>query len=263
MDLADILYTGVSELLLIRIIESLLVPPGLMFLLMLAGVISMRRYRRTGKALILSGVLLLFLLSLPLVSDTLMLTLEKTPAVNASSLHNSGAEAIVVLGGGRYADAPEYLNDTVSLWTLERLRYAARLHTLSRLPILVSGGSVYGDRPAEALLMQQVLQNDFDTPVRWSEDKSHNTWENARFSASILKATGINTILLVTQAYHIPRARMAFEAAGMHVIPAPTGYNAFHGAAPALLAFLPSAHALENSKRAFHEILGYAWYLLK
>ena len=90
---------------------------------------------------------------------------------------------IVVLGGGKYYNAPEYTSaDTVSEPTLVRLRYAAWLHRQTGKPILVSGGSPEGSSVSEGQAMKAVLENEFKVPVAWTEDKSFNTFENAHAS---------------------------------------------------------------------------------
>ena len=108
--------------------------------------------------------------------------------------------------------------------------------------------------------MQTVLERDFQVPVQWLEDRSHTTLENARLSHAILSAAGIRRIYLVTQAWHMPRAELAFERAGFEVIPAPTGYATRFRVT--VLDFVPDARALRDSSVFFHELLGIGWYRL-
>jgi uncharacterized SAM-binding protein YcdF (DUF218 family) len=248
------------EILLIRIIESLLMPPGLMIFMILIGILIMGRFFVTGKVLVIGGFALLIAVSLPIVSGNLLSLLEQYPPVDPDKLN--GPQAIVILGGGRYADAPEYQHsDTVSQSTLERLRYGATLHRKTGLPILVSGGSPYKRATAEGELMRRVLVNDFKVPVKWTENSSKNTWENARNSHQQLARAGIRRIVLVTHAWHMPRAVQAFEQNGFEVIPAPTGYQT--QSVPLLLEFVPDASAMEDSSRVLHELLGRIWYRIR
>ncbi|WP_164558180.1 YdcF family protein, partial [Pseudomonas viridiflava] len=90
---------------------------------------------------------------------------------------------------------------------LERLRLAARLSKASGLPVLTTGGLHYDEPPSEAAIMAQSLQDDFGVAVRWQEGLSRTTWENARLTAGILQPQGIKRVVLVTQAWHMPRAR--------------------------------------------------------
>jgi uncharacterized SAM-binding protein YcdF (DUF218 family) len=234
-----------------KILTALLLPPlGPLLLIALGGWLA-RRQRRAGS--LLAGVALLGLiaLSLPIVGNALLRSQETFPPLAAAALQ--GAQAIVVLGGGSRYAAPEYGGDTVNGQSLQRLRYAAVLARRSRLPVLVSGGAPFGGRP-EALAMQDVLENDFGIMVRWTETASRDTAENARLSAAMLAAGGVRRIVLVSHAWHLPRAAALFERQGLVVIAAPTGFTTD---SPALLEnLLPSALALEKSATALHEWLG-------
>ena len=248
---------------LIYAIKALVLPPGANLLLVVAGAVLLPRRRRLGKGLIVFSLVVLGLLSLPYVARGLSASLETYRALPASGPVGRGAQAIVVLGAGRYANAPEYGGDTVSGAALERLRYAANLHERTRLPILLSGGRVFGEGPPEARLMEEVLFTRFHTPARWLETRSRNTAENALYTRKILAPLGIKRILLVTHAMHMPRAASMFARAGFEVIPAPTVYRSAAGRAPAFLGWLPTAGALDLSRDALYEYLGRVWYALR
>ena len=109
--------------------------------------------------------------------------------------------------------------------------------------------------------LQTALERDFQVPVQWREDRSRTTLENAQASITILEATGIRRVYLVTHAWHMPRARLAFEQAGFEVIPAATGYaTRFRLTA---LDFVPDTRALRESSIYFREIIGIGWYRLQ
>jgi len=254
------------DITLTKLIAALLVPPGLIIVLLLSGWLLARRHDLTGRFLAFSGFALLWLSSTPLVADFAIGLLETVPALTEADLRPPRAGAIVVLCGGRTPAAPEYGGrDVISRWTLERARYAAFLHRRTRLPILVSGGRVFGDaRPPEAELLRETLENDFHVPVRWVEGNSRNSQENAVQSHRLLAAAGITRIYLVTHAWHMPRARRAFEQAGFTVIPAPTGYrHTLHYEDPFPLNLLPRRRAFETSAIFFREVLGLVWYAIR
>jgi uncharacterized SAM-binding protein YcdF (DUF218 family) len=238
-----------------NLVAAVLLPPlnGLL-LLALAG-LCWRRRPRLGQALAGSGFVLLWLLSTPAVGDALLRTLEGEP-VDALALDQ--AQAIVVLGGGRYRAAPEYGGDTVHSATLVRLRYAARLQRQTGLPLLVTGGRPDGGGTTEGRAMSDALMQDFGVPVRWVEEASDNTRENARLSAEILRREGITRVLLVTHAWHMPRALRSFTEAGLHALPAPTR---FHREPLRPVDWLPTRY--EESRWALHEWIGMAWYRLR
>ena len=239
-------------------VASLLIPPGCLLLLAVAGLLALRRRPRLGRTLLGSAIILLYALSTRYVSDHLLHSLE--PAWS-DPLGNGMGQAIVVLGSGRYFNAPEFGGDTVTARGLARLRYAAHLHRASGKPVLVSGGSPEGAPGSEAAWMAATLDRDFGVPVAWVEDQSRTTLENARFSSALLKPAGIRTVYLVTHAWHMPRALRAFESAGFTVVPAPTGFaTRFRLTA---LDFVPDARALADSSGWFHEVIGIAWYRIQ
>ncbi len=239
-------------------IAALLLPPGIvLLLLLLALILAWRRPLSAWKPLLI-GFVLLYILSMPFMGRTLLHVLE--PAF-VNPIADQNGQAIVVLGGGTYFSAPEYGGDTVKASVLERLRYAAHLHRALQKPILVTGGAPEGNAIPEARLMREVLQRDFQVPVQWAEEGSNNTLENARATFLMLNAAGVRRIYLVTHAWHMPRAKLAFTSMGFAVIPAATGYaTRFELTA---LDFLPSARALLNSARFFHEAFGLAWYYVR
>ena len=234
-----------------KIIAALILPPFGPLLLIAIGVCLASRGRRIGTLLAIAALLGLATLSLPVVGNALLRSQEVSAPVAPEAL--VGAQAIVVLGGGANYMAPEYGGDTVSMYTLERLRYAALLHRRSGLPLLVTGGAPFGGHP-EGRLMQAVLEQEFAVKVRWVEAESRDTAENASLSARILKDSGIQRIILVSQAWHLPRAVAAFERQGLTVAPAATGFT--HDSPSLLANLLPSASALESSRTAMNEYLG-------
>jgi uncharacterized SAM-binding protein YcdF (DUF218 family) len=245
------------------IIESFLLPPGSIIAVAILGFFIYGKWKWLGTCIIGLSVAALVALSLPFTSRELTSALEaSTSPLYADALEDAKkqAGAIVVLGAGRYADAPEYGSDTVSRFALERLRYAARLHQQTGLPILVAGGSTGGEKIPEAKLMGEALQRDFGITPRWVETRSRNTMENAVSAAQLLKARGIKHVILVTHAWHMQRAEWAFKAAGLQVTAAPTGFNTLSERERRLTGYLPSAKGLYWTSMALHERLGYLWY---
>ncbi len=248
------------ELLANHILQGFILPPGLFLSMLLLGALLRLRFHRTGQSLIYAAIGLLLLMSLPIVSQPLLRFYENIPALDADTLAQSKARAIVILGGGRYTNAPEYGGDTISIFSLERIRYGARLQRKTRLPILVSGGLVLEkNRPAEAELMKNVLTQDFHARVSWVEGDSHNTYENAVNSRVILGQQGIDDIILVTHALHMPRALTAFRKVGFRVTPAPLGFDTADDTS-LILKLLPDSFSLLRMHDLMHELIGNWWY---
>ena len=247
------------EIALLYAIKLLILPPGGLFVLAVIGLIFRRR--RFGMPLMAMGLLGLLALSLPVVVGAWARVWECYPPLQARQVQQFRPQALVVIGGGVGNNATEYQTPwTINTRTLLRLRYAAKLAREFELPVLVSGGR-FTERQggSEAELMAQVLEQEFKIPVTWQEQQSRNTSENARFSRELLRRQGIDTIVLVTQAYHMPRALSEFNKAGFNVLPAPT---AFVGGDSALSVFdfLPSPIALMNSFLMAHESVGMLWF---
>lgn len=245
--------------------HELLLPPLSLFLLLAAGLILSRWWPRLGRALWGSALIVLFALCTGLGARLLVQPLESLTAPLASA-NGTGAQAIVVLAAGRLANAPEYGGkDIPDYIALARLRYAAKLYHATRLPILVSGGNGTADGSIEskAVGMARALRDEFATPVKWVEGESENTAENAAFSAKILKQDGVQRILLVTDAMHMPRSKMVFAQNGLEVIAAPTMFFSRDPLRLTLLHFLPSAEGLRRSYYACYEWIGLAWYWLR
>ncbi len=244
---------------MLTLVKALVLPPGGLLLLGMAGLMLRRRFPRLGYALATAALGLLYALSTPLVGS-LSLSLLEAPYRNP--LERTEGGAIVALGGGTFGWAPEYAADVASPLTLVRLRYAAKLQRASGKPLLLSGGSVRGDTLPEALQMRAVL-NEMQVPVHWTEEHSVDTFTNAMESYRILAPLGITTVYLVTHAWHMPRARLAFEHAGFTVIPAPTGYSGGELFDIGVHDLLPRASALSNSYYFCHEVLGYLAYRIR
>ncbi len=241
-------------------ISAFLLPPLNLLLLLLLGISMLYHHPKTARLLLIASFALLWLASTPYFAEGALHLLEaRTAPLKALSQNDS---AIVILGGGTYFHAPEYANqDTISEPTLVRLRYGAKLHRELKQPILVTGGKPLGNSNSEAQLMRAALEQDFQVPVRWMEEFSDNTFENARYSYQVLQKSGIKKIYLVTHAWHMPRSAIAFRRAGFEVIEAPTAFTTRYQTD--LLAFIPCADSLRDSKYFVHEIIGLLWYQAK
>jgi uncharacterized SAM-binding protein YcdF (DUF218 family) len=168
------------------------------------------------------------------------------------------AQAIVVLGGDVRPGNGADIADTLGPLSLERLVLAAQAYRRLHLPVAVSGGRLGRAHDSEAALMKATLEADFAVLVAWSEDRSRTTWENAVLTAKLLSPGQRSTVVLVSQAWHLPRAIWAFERAGLRALPWPAPRTLFQ--ADTVEDFLPSIAALHDTLRALHEMIGAAYY---
>jgi len=232
------------------LLAALLLPPAS---LALAALLALLLFRgRLGRGLALLCLVGLMLLSLPIVSMPLLASLDVSEPPDGPP-----PEAVVVLGGDvdRVPDPPGAVLGSLSL---ERVRAGAALQRRSGLPVLVSGG-VVDDLPLTVgRLMAESMTGDFGVPVRWTEAASPTTWENAEYSATMLKAAGINRVYLVTHAWHMRRSLLAFRRVGIDAVPAPVRLDPWPRLRPGEL--LPRTSAWVNSFYAMHEWVGLAYY---
>lgn len=251
-----------SSTLLIATLRVFITPPISLLILYLLGYLLKTRHPRIGRSLCTGALFVLLIISSSAGAWLLLAPLENLEAPLTSS-QNTGAQAIVVLSAGRQENNPEYAGQDIPDYVaLARLRYAAKLVRDTGLPILVSGGLGSKSMQVEPLAdgLAHALEYEFGIPVKWREQTSRNTRENAEYSAKILKAAGITHILLVTDAMHMRRARIAFEQSGLKVTCAPTLFFSRDGLG--LLSFLPSAEGLRRSHYAIYEWLGLIRYTI-
>ncbi len=234
--------------------------PGLIILVLAAGLLLGRR--PVGRALLLVGTLLLTLLSLPVVATLLMEPLEPYPVLDLKAALPPDVQGILILGAGIAETGADYDGPTLDRISLQRVRYGARLHRATGLPIYVTGGGMTATDPVVGEIMARALREEFGVPVAGVEGRSRTTWENAGYSKPMLVQDGISRVLLVSSAWHLPRAMAAFAWAGVDAVPAPTGAVSVPGwhSQIGLVDWLPSAGALSNSSYAIHEYLGRLWY---
>ncbi|HGJ9246203.1 TPA: YdcF family protein [Pseudomonas aeruginosa] len=243
--------------------KQLLLPPGGLLLLLFFAFWWRTSRPRLARLCGVCGFFGLWLMSMPLSVEWMARWLESEPALLAEDLPGLAqrADAIVILGAGRQTNDPAWGDDAPSLLAAERLRYAARLAKTSALPVLISGGLHYGRPPSEAALMANALLQDFGVPTRWQEGLSRTTWENATLSAPQLREAGVRRVVLVTQAWHMQRARWSFERQGFEVIPAPVGFLGGANLRP-FGGWLPEAQAFWQSGMLLNEAIGLVGYRL-
>jgi len=245
-------------------VKQLFYPPCLLIILLLLGWLLRRRAPRLASGCFALGLLGLIAMSLPAVTQLTARMLETEQALPRAAwadLPRRG-EVIVVLGSGRERGDPAWGGEDQPTGTaLERMRYAAALARASGLPLMTSGGLHYGEPPSEAEIMAGSLKEDFGMDTRWLEKESRTTWENATFSAALLRAQGITRVIVVTQAWHMARARWSFERAGLSVVSAPVGFLSHSTGRPAG-GWIPDPKAFWQNGQLLNEAVGQLGYRL-
>lgn len=246
--------------------ELLLLPPAAPLLLVAIGLAASVRRPRAGRVVASIGLMLALLTSSQVIGQWLIGWIEQGAGeaqderdLRALLARPDAPTAIVILAGGMRFDPRERPDpERPNQRTTERVLYGAWVARVTRLPVLVSGGKPYPERSAEAALMKRLLEQRLATPVRWVEDRSRDTEGNARESAKLLLPAH-RRILLVTHAYHMPRALRAFERAGLKPVPAPHGFLGTPSP-DSPLGWLPSASGVDTNWLAAHEGIGGLWY---
>jgi uncharacterized SAM-binding protein YcdF (DUF218 family) len=240
---------------------SSLIPPNLFILAALIGTLLAWRSWRFGLWLATVAIGSLYLMSTPILAHWLIRAADALAGAMPRMAAKAPPGAIIVLGADiRHSGVPGE-PDRVGWVTLERLAKAVQLQQHFDLPILVSGGWNEHSFDSSAAAMSRALEDDFRVQVRWREDGSHNTYENAAFSAAILRRAGISAAFVVTQPWHMARTLWSFDTVGYSVIPAPTTDVPTLSVSAAIL--LPQVPSLLDSYYALHEMIGLAWYLCR
>jgi uncharacterized SAM-binding protein YcdF (DUF218 family) len=217
--------------------------------------------RRAGLAVVALGLLVVWVPATPWVADGLLGTLER-PFPPAPAAAAPTADAIVVLGGAVGLPRPPRVYPDLH-GASDRVWHAARLYEAGKAPLVIaSGGTLpWRDRTyREAAAMRSLL-------VSWgvpadaivAEDASANTYQNAQRTAEIVRARGLDRVLLVTSAFHMRRALATFRSAGVETVPAATDYRVVEQTTT-LLSLFPSVEALGSSTTALREYAGYLVY---
>jgi uncharacterized SAM-binding protein YcdF (DUF218 family) len=217
---------------------ALLVPPTPLLLLALVGLLA---------------------LAIPAVSGSLLVALEGNLPLTPPG--DAPPQAIVILSGDILRGQNEMQDLHPGALSLERERAGAALFRQTGLPVLVTGGPLRRSETPISVVMADSLLHDFQVPVKWVERTSADTWGNAHRSADILHEQGIRSVYVVTQAWHMRRAILAFADTGIAVTAAPTRIDRV----PIRIAtdFLPGVRGWRASFYAMHEWIGCAYYALR
>jgi uncharacterized SAM-binding protein YcdF (DUF218 family) len=186
-------------------------PPGIWIFLILMTVFALKRKQVMQRFIIVMSALMIwvtstnyFAIHLTQLANHLLhwpQPLELESLTSDDQYQKQKPQAIVILGGGRRQgalDAPQdNLQQDVSSAPIERLRFDARLATVSQLPILVTGGApdkISAKDLSEVQLMSEVLNKELNVSVKWTEGISSTTQENAKLSAIMLQKENLNVM---------------------------------------------------------------------
>jgi uncharacterized SAM-binding protein YcdF (DUF218 family) len=237
---------------LTSILGALVLSPFLFAVLLAAGILlGVGGRRKAAWWLLGATTFLLVVLSTGAFSSLLLRPLESRYAPWPADAPR--VDAVVVLGGG-------VRGHELSAIALERLVGGSILARSMGVPIIVSGGTTWvsaGSEAEAAVAARVLVRLGMPESIIVTEGKSRTTWENAREVKRVLGERKLARVALVTSAWHMPRAVLAFRRAGVDCIPAPSGSLGGRVGASSLV---PIFEALGNSFLALREYLGLVAY---
>jgi uncharacterized SAM-binding protein YcdF (DUF218 family) len=204
-------------------------PSNLLVSLILLGLILTRfsRFRKIGTGIAFTFTLALLALGILPIANYVLLPLEERFPVFVDD--GKPVAGIILLGGSVEASDSNERGALISNEASERVLYTIELaHRYPNARILISGGggTVFANGVAEAPIIADYLKRVGVDPTRIIiEDRSRTTAENGQFSREVAKPQEGERWLLVTSAWHMPRAMAVFEKAGFHVTAHPVDFR--------------------------------------
>ncbi len=247
-----------------KILSLLVYPVGLVCALLLLSVLSnFGKAKRTSLFLSIGCFLILYLSSTPWLAQRLIDQLQgEYPPVAAVNLQ--AVDCAIVLGGmvSESGDSGQSVNYHEAI---DRAIQAAALYRQQRVQrLVIAAGNIQvtpSGRSEADWILGFMLQLGVDRSDITLESSSRNTRENALQTLALYRQLGCEGGLLVTSAYHMPRAMAVFDAAGFSLEAFPVDFVAAPGAS-STMKLLPTVEALQITTLAIKEHLGYLVYRL-
>lgn len=249
-----------------------LMPLPLSVALMAAGLLLLRsiRWPRAGRRLLITGFLLLFVLSNKQVGQALLRPLESQYAAQPELSSGqplparlAACQAIVVLGGGHSDQAGLSALNQLSSSSLFRLAEGVRLaRLLPDATLIVSGPRSVKNSPTHASVLAAAAVSLGIDPRRIVQiDTARDTDDEVQ---AVKQRLGDHTpFALVTSAWHMPRAMGLMRRAGLAPLPCPAGFISRANGETHASDWLFDLSGLEQSNWAIYERLGTAWAKLQ
>lgn len=215
---------------------------------------------------LIGTVALTLVMTNPLLANTIFHYWEKP--TNAISNNHSDVTydyAVVLSGMASWDPAHDQYNFGESA---DRLWEALRLHKNGKVKkILITGGnaSIYYKQPPEAVILRNYLKEiGIADSLILIETRARNTHENALYTTQIIKNTeqSNSPLLLITSAYHMPRALACFAKSNLQCTPYPVDFYVPHIKTDFHSLVIPSVAALEKWNILLHEWIGFLYYKL-
>ena len=240
-----------------KILPLIFSPLIMIIVLIFVGLIT------SSKKISLIGVIILIVCSLPIVSNKLVAYLESDYQLSKPS-NIASADAIVVLSGMiRTVNSKEGLDYEFSEAS-DRIFAGINLFKEKKAPKLIltrgklpwSVGIPEGEYLKEIAIINGISENNI-----LLTENVENTDQEAKAIKKLLSEDKPN-VILVTSAFHMPRAQKVFQAAGINVVPFPVDFQK-ELSKITFMSFMPSANALSGTSFFVREMIGRVYYDLK
>lgn len=238
-------------------------PLGLAICLVLfGGLCASFKLLRVAVASVASGLIVLWVASMPVVAERALASLERQ--YPARAIADTPEADVAILLGGAIGPPTSPRVDPHLTAASDRVLHGARLFRAGKVKrILVTAGDLPWLRAAqpEAELIRKLLI-EWGVPAAAIEiaGGSRNTYENALEIKQIWLSSEFKSALLVTSAAHMPRAMAVFRRAGLPVVASTTDVKVIDQSGAHLFAWLPDAGALAMTTAAMKERIGYLAY---
>jgi uncharacterized SAM-binding protein YcdF (DUF218 family) len=239
-----------------KILPLLVSPLSIVLIIILIGTFS------KSKKISLLGLLILIFCSLPIISNKLIYYLEKDYSLqNVKGV--SKADAIVVLSGMISTIKTKEKLSYEFGGAVDRILSGIDLFKENKAPLLILTN---GKLPWSVGLSEGEYLKEFSIKFGIPKesilltDNVQNTVQEAKSVKKLLKETNAN-IILVTSAFHMPRAKKAFEVSNIKVIPFAVDFSTSTKKIT-IIDFIPSANSLKGTSHFFREMIGRLYYNL-
>lgn len=241
-------------LVLHKLLPLIVSPLGLVVGLLVLSLV----FRRRSLIIVALGILLIS--SLPLTADRIWTELESDyPHQSIESVEN--ADAIVVLSG--MLGGIETDDGIISQWgDADRFMTGIDLLKREKAPLIIftRGQWPWVNLPPEGeILAKRATTMGIDSSRILLTDIVTNTADEADEVKALMSLTGMRSIILVTSAFHMPRAKMLFDRANVKSTPYPTDFRSSGGHID-WMSFVPSAHGFNKTSEGIREFIGRLYY---
>lgn len=239
-----------------KILQIIVSPTSVIFLILIASIILISLKKKWGKRLLILAVALYYLLAIGPTSDFLISRLENS--FSPVEIPPPGIRHVVVLGGGTtnfFSKLPATSRLTPS--SMARILEGVRLFRYIENGVLIASGGGLRKYPPEQYSCEQMkrLANELgvDNLNITTECESRDTYEEAKEIKQMLKE---EPFILVTSAFHMPRSIYIFKKIGLKAVAAPCDFKAQSRVGYHLSDFWPKPQNLHDSSLAIKEYVG-------